>query len=260
MGTSRPNPGTGWHQGSVHWAAFVLLIVLGTAVAMASAPIVTLTTTRAVFSIDAEGSLCSIASNPGGRDYLAAGQPAPLLSVRVAGKLHAPDSAAWDRLTRHLTLRYEGPGVTAVLVAEARLTHVGFELAGVQPAESVELVVWGPYPITISEIIGDTVGVVRDREFALGIQALNVKTLGGYPGREDDLEQGSEADDRGDYPNLPSELSQKQTYRGDTAKGTAFGSVLRAYCRNRDKDRVISNWGHEKYRVPFFSYGGIIGS
>lgn len=241
-------------------AATVVLILLGVASAMATEPVVTLTTVTATFGIDAKGSLCTISRKPDGRECLAAEQPAPVLSVRVAGKLYAPESAVWDRVTRQLTLDYGGAGVTAVLTAHARLTHAVFELVDVQPADRVELVLWGPYPITIGEIIGDTVGVVRDREFAVGIQALNVKTLGGYPGREDDLEQGGESDDRGDYPNLPSELRQKQSFRGDTAKGTAFGSVLQAYCRNRDKDRVISNWGHEKYMVPAIRDGGVVGS
>jgi len=39
----------------------------------------------------------------------------------------------------------------------------------------------GPYPATISETIGETIGVVRGEEFALGIQSLNPKTIGGYP-------------------------------------------------------------------------------
>jgi hypothetical protein len=104
------------------------------------------------------------------------------------------------------------------------------------------------------------VGVVRDKEFAVGIQALNTKTLGGYPARENDIQNEFGADDTGDYPNLPSELRKDSGFRGDTAKRTQFGSVLQAYCRNRDHDRVISNWGQEKYVAPAFQDGGVVGS
>jgi len=41
---------------------------------------------------------------------------------------------------------------------------------------NIELIVWGPYPTTISEIIGETVGVVRGTDYAMGIQAL--ETIG----------------------------------------------------------------------------------
>jgi len=41
----------------------------------------------------------------------------------------------------------------------------------------------------------------------VGIQALNTKTLGGYPSVESDIEpDGATADDTGIYPGLPDEL------------------------------------------------------
>jgi hypothetical protein len=104
------------------------------------------------------------------------------------------------------------------------------------------------------------VGVVRNREFAIGIQALNPKTLGGYPVKPDDIEPDYTREDTGIYPNLPAELKQDQLFRGDTARRTEFGSVLQAFCRNRDRDRIIVNWGHEQYLAPAFNDGGVIGS
>ena len=133
-------------------------------------------------------------------------------------------------------------------------------MVDLQPTNRVELVLWGPYPTTIGDIIGEVVGVVRDPEFAIGIQALNAKTLGGYPTTENDIEADYTADDPGNYANLPAELKKDQLFRGDTARRTEFGSVLQAFCRNRDQDRVIANWGHEKYLAPAFHDGGVIGS
>jgi len=122
------------------------------------------------------------------------------------------------------------------------------------------LVVWGPYPTAISNIIGETVGVVRDKEFAVGLQALNAKTLGGYPVSENDIEPDYGADDPGDYPTLPAELTKGQSFRGDAARRTDYGSVVQAFCRNRDRERVIANWGHEKFVAPPFHDGGVVGS
>jgi hypothetical protein len=59
---------------------------------------------------------------------------------------------------------------------------------------------------------------------------------------------------------LPAALRKAQAFRGDTARRTEFGSVLQAYCRKRDRDRIISNWGHEKYLAPAFHDGGVLGS
>jgi hypothetical protein len=216
-------------------------------------------TRTAAFHIDATGAFGSITLN--GRNYLVPGQPAPVLSVRVAGKLHAASGAAWDATGNTLTLDYDGIGATATVALHAKPTHVTLELTELHTTDLVELVLWGPYPIGIGDMVGEVVGVVRDAECAVGIQALNVKTLGGYPNEESDIEPDDlVADDKGAYPGLPDELKKQQRWRGDTAKATAFGSTLQAYCRNRDRKRVISNWENEKFAALPFDDGGVIGS
>ncbi len=228
--------------------------------AASSGTVITWRTDSATFSLDEGGSISGITRATGGENYLAPGQPAPLLSLRVDGKLHGPKSASWDAANRRLTLRYGMAGLSAVVSVAAKPSHVVFEVQEVQPLERVDLVLWGPYPTTIGEIIGETVGVVRNREFAVGIQALNVKTLGGYPVAENDVEEGWSGDDSGFYPDLPGELLKGQHFRSDTARRTEFGSVLQAYCRNRLRPQVIANWGHPLYGVPPFNDGGVLGS
>jgi len=222
--------------------------------------LVILRTRYATFGVDAVGSLRTLSRNTDGLNYLATGQPSPLLSVRVAGKLHPPDNAAWDAGGKCLCLRFKEAQVEAGVRVEIKPTHVVLELMDIKPMNRVELILWGPYATTIGDRIGEVVGVVRDDETALGIQALNPKTLGGYPTRENDLEADYTADDPGPYANLPAELMKDQLFRGDTARRTEFGSVLQAYCRNRDRDRWIANWGHERYHAPAFKDGGPIGS
>ena len=240
-----------------HWAATLLML---TAFNCAAAkPFVTLQTRNATFGLDETGSLAAISRNADGRNYLAASQPAPLLSVRLDGKLHAPIRATWEAQTRRVTLHY-ATGASAALTAEAKPTHLVFEVVGLQPTNRVELILWGPYPTTIGDIIGEVIGVVRDPECAIGLQALNAKTLGGYPTRENDIEADFTADDLGHYSNLPAALGKDQLFRGDTARRTEFGSVLQAYCRQRDRDRLIDNWGHDPYLAPAFHDGGVIGS
>lgn len=218
-----------------------------------------LPTQHAIFCIDATGALCSIQC--GGRELLAPGQPSPLVSVRIGGTMHTANRARWNVQRTQLTLGFEGTETTATVAVHAKASHVSFELTAINSTAPVELIVWGPYPIGIGDLIGEVVGVVRDADSAVGIQALNVKTLGGYPNEESDIApDGVIADDHGVYPGLPAALREKQSWRGDTARATAYGSSLQAYCRNRDHLRVISNWGHAQYDAPPFADGGVIGS
>jgi hypothetical protein len=160
-----------------------------------------------------------------------------------------------------LTLEYDGIGATAVLAVCSKPTHVTFELTELRTTNDVDLVLWGPYPVAIGDLVGEVVGVVRDSELAVGIQALNVKTLGGYPSQESDIEPDDMvADDPGSYPGLPDALKKEQRWRGDTAKHMPYGSSLQAYCRNRNRQRVIDNWGWEKFVALPFDDGGVIGS
>ena len=219
-----------------------------------------LQTDTATFALNTNGSFCSITAAGSGNNYIPAGQPAPLLQLKIAGVMHAPDRASWDAKSGRLTLYYPEAAATALLKLESKPTHLVFEVLAMQSPQPVELVLWGPYPTTIGDIIGEVVGVVRNPEFAIGIQALNAKTLGGSPAHEDDTENGYGAEDSGHYPDLAPELNQQQSFRGDTARRTAFGSVLQGYCRDRSHDRLIANWGQEKYLAPAWQDGGVIGS
>lgn len=223
------------------------------------ARIVTLKTRMARFNIDATGAFSTISFNS--RNVLASGQAAPILSVRVAGKSYAANRAAWDHKGRLLTLDFDEIGVKAMIKAHAKPTHITFELTALHADQPVDLVLWGPYPTAVSDLVGEVVGVVRDSEVAVGIQALNTKTMGGDASQESDIEPDElMADDTGSYPGLPDELKKQQRWRGNTATRTAFGSTVQAYCRNRDKQRVISNWGNDRFIASAFDDGGVIGS
>jgi hypothetical protein len=196
----------------------------------------------------------------GSTDYLAGGQPAPLLQVRAEGEWHRPQRMTWDAASGRLRLHYGAAGISAGLQVEAKPSHVVFELIAVDPVDRVDLVLWGPYPTTIGEMVGETVGVVRNTEAALGIQALNAKTLGGYPTTEDDVMPMYNIFVGSDYSDIAPDQRDRELYRGDTARPAAFGSVMQAYCRDRSRDRVIQNWGHTHYVAPAFEDGGVVGS
>jgi len=204
------------------------------------------------------GFLKSFQDRKSGQNYLAPKQLAPILSIRVEGKNFLPDSMG--KAGSDMLICYNQTG-TKINVRSCELdTHLTFEIVSVESKYPLELVVWGPYPTTIGQVIGDTVGVVRNSRFAIGIQSLNQKTLGGFPETEDDITPSYSIFDQDSYTDISADFRQERIFRGNTAKGTNFGSILQAYCRNRNNQRVIPNWNYETYTMPAFEDGGVIGS
>ncbi len=215
-------------------------------------------TDRMVIAV--KGGFISKITSLDGRDYLASVQRAPLLSLRIKGTTVQPESMKWIARTGRIVLSYNQGKVRVEIVAVCKPTHISFELVKLTPKKDVDLAIWGPYPTTITKSIGETVGVVHDDEYAVGIQALNAKTLGGYPNTEDDVEPSYDIFASGNLVDVSGEDAMKDLYRGDTAKQTPFGSVLQAYTRDRSKQRIIENWGHKYYVAPPYRDGGLVGS
>jgi len=211
------------------------------------------------FSVNKKGVISGIIDKTTGINYLAIDTIAPLMSVQINNKLLYPESANFNSDSNKFLITYEN-NIEAEIQVEVKPTHLTFELISISQPEDIELIIWGPYPTTINKIIGETVGVVRGDEFALGIQALNPKTLGGYPWKENDCMPQIDILEQDNYSDLSEEGKRHVLYRVEAAKPADFGSTLQAYCRNRNKERVIKNWNHEKYTAPAFEDGGVIGS
>ncbi len=205
-----------------------------------------------------KGQITSLIDSASGKEYLPEGQPAPLLTIRSAGTLYIP--ASMTRNGQKILLDYDKVGVKVEVVVEERMSHITFEVVSVSPLDKVELVLWGPYPTTIKETIGECIGVVRNSDYAIGIQALNPKTIGGYPAKEDDVMPMYDIFDSGNFKDISLDYKGKHIYRGNAATAEKYGSRISAYTRNRSKDRIIENWGHKKYVAPAYQDGGVVGS
>ncbi len=209
-------------------------------------------------SLDSKGRLSGMYDKLNQKEYLLPGQISPLLGIRVDGKYYEPERLSMAE--EELSLHYSVENIVANIRVRVFLDYLSFELIGITSVDLVELVIWGPYNTSVREIIGESVGVVRNGEFALGIQALNVKTLGGYPSQESDIEPAYDIFETGDLVDVDSEWRNKKYYRGQTAKIVDNGSSLQAYTRNRHQARMIENWGHIRYSAPGYDDGGVIGS
>lgn len=221
--------------------------------------IVSLKTDTMQVDVSDNGAITSIKDLTSGVEYLPKNVYSPLLALRIDTTYVNPTSVVWSSENSVLLLNY-GADLSAEVLIKSKGDYYVMEILGVNaPADKhVDLALWGPYPTTISRTVGECVGVVRDSLFAFGIRALNPKTIGGYPSTEDDVDPSFDIFATNSLVDVSD--STKVLYRGQAARHTDFGSVVQAYVRNRDADRVVSMWQHEKFVAPALNDGGVVGS
>jgi hypothetical protein len=207
--------------------------------------------------INSSGKISALIDKKQQRDYLFANSPSPLLQVRSADELLSPQAA---QLNGNLLALDYTEDISLTVKYEEKSSHLTFEIVEAKGFEAIELIVWGPIPTTINQIIGETIGVVRGEEFAIGIQALNPKTLGGFPWLDNDTTPQFDIFEQEDYSDLSEENKRETLYRVEAAKPEDFGSTLQAYTRNRLNERIVPNLDHDFYLSPVYADGGIIGS
>ncbi|ANE53486.1 hypothetical protein [Flavisolibacter tropicus] len=207
-----------------------------------------------------EGELTELTDLKMQKNYLYRNEVAYLLNIKIDDKIIHPNALLWHGKSSLISLSYPGNIQAQIKVAQ-NSSYVSFEMVKISNADHIQLVQWGPYPTTIGETIGEVVGVVRNKDFAIGIQALNVKTLGGNTTIDNDIQPAFEGFTNGNIVDISKDQQNKQMFRGDVAKPMPYGSSLQAYCRNRNTDRVIENWSHARYIAPAYTEdGGVVGS
>ncbi len=184
--------------------------------------------------------------------------PKSIMAVKVNGELEYPASFENREGEGAILLSYPKNGIEATVQVIKKDRYTTFELTSITRENDIELVLWGPFETNINETIGETVGVVRNKDFSIGIQALNKRTLGGYPTNEDDSTPSYDIFGTTSLVDISDSLNI--LYRGHTALPKDFGSALQAYTRNRNKERVVATMGHEHYMAPSYGDEGIIGS
>ncbi len=208
-------------------------------------------------SINDKGAISQFVDIKSNKDYCSKDSISYLMSIRINNKIIPPQSAELKGDTVYLG--YVGD-IEAQIKVEQKKTHISFDLLSITQNDIIELIIWGPYATTIDQIIGETVGVVQGEEYAIGIQSLNIKTLGGYPWQESDCMPEFDIFEQEDASDMSSEGKRQVLYRIEAAKPTLTGSSLQAYCRNRNKDRIVENLKHQHFVAPKYNDGGIIDS
>lgn len=194
----------------------IFLSWLFTAVSWAQ---ISFTADELLLKIDNAGQVTHLGNLRTNANYLSKDTTCFLLSLVVDGKNLSPAQVTYQNATGKLALRFN-EGFTVDVVVSKKKSHLVFEIVKAEPAKKIEAVIWGPYPTVVSSIVGEVIGVVRQKDLALGLQVLNIKTLGGA------------------MPN-----QEGSTFsRGLAAVNRPWGSSLQAYSINRDRERTVDAW------------------
>ncbi|CAN5378294.1 hypothetical protein BH09GEM1_BH09GEM1_05400 [soil metagenome] len=217
-------------QVNARWVTVLLALALAaTAVASAHAQ-ASVKAGALALRLNARGEVTSLLNTAFGKDFRYAGSAAPLMTLVSAGARYLPTSMSSAKTSGGtlLTVRYAQAAVRIGIRVRQEAQYLALEIVSAEPAGKVDAVIWGPYPTTIGTTVGEVIGVVRDGQVALGLQVLNMKTLGG------------------DLPN-----DEGSTWaRGIAARQTPWGSTLQAYAINRDRARVVDAWGGNYRNMP----------
>ena len=240
-------------------AGLVLFIMLGvSSIGTPLTPGETITAGDLTLSLNAEGRITGLyEGDTGGANHRANGRSTPLLSLVVEESPGAPVSTGTDVHYRSQSWRYttrtaetgetargsylfrfsDRIEVTVEVVQKPGYATLEVTAIANPEGKDVRLVLWGPLATDISAHVGETVGVVSDRDFAVGLVGVNARTLGGWP--QQYPQTGLEAEAVGD-------AGQGGACRYDfavcAALPTTFGSMLQAYTRDYSVERVFKAW------------------
>ncbi len=191
-------------------------------------------------SLSKQGSVTELSNLSTGKNYISTDTLSPLITLVSKNIRYQPSSMNYDKVQKKITLGFKEAGVSIDIRTTSKSTHLVLEIIKAAPESKIDAIIWGPYPNIIAKTIGEIIGVVRDGEVSLGIQVLNVKTMGG------------------DYPS-----AEGSTWaRGIAAVSSIWGSKLQAYSINRDHNRFVDAWGGLYKNMPVKALKGetVVGS
>ena len=216
-------------------ASTVLLILAFISLNIASLAQVTFNTESFRLGLNNKGIVTELTDIKNQVNY-AADETAFLVGVKVGGS-HL-DPVGFKAQGEQLTYLFP-EDLSVTLKVQNKGNFLRLELVSVSEKQKIEAILWGPFLTTIGETVGEFVGVVRNQVYAIGIQALNVKTTG-----------GALIDDQGFV-----------APRGSAALVQEYGSSLQAFCIDRTRPQMIEVWnGFGNTEVVANSEFGLEGS
>ncbi len=222
-----------------------------------------LSTQYADIKLNQEGFICEIIDHRTGKNYIPERDFSPLLALYDGKGYLNPIRLEMEGNRLLLTFPNQSE---AVVTQEVKDGYIRLCLESLSHRDSIEAIAWGPYSTTISQYVGETVGVVRDSLFAIGVHPLEISTTEGVPHLGDDATGGF-------YINplpgqsVPDELKDKighqvtdidvnregdlpeyiRQIRGNAAVARPYGSDIQFFARDWRKDKIVDLYGRKQF-------------
>ena len=147
-----------------------------------------LSTQYADLKVNNKGFICQIVNKQNGKNYLPEEKPSPILALYDGKKYILPTHLQVEPNKWIITFENQSQAIITKDIKEN--SYIRLSLESLTNRDSIQAITWGPYATTISQYIGETIGVVRDTSFAIGVQALDLFTTEGKPELGDDAGGG----------------------------------------------------------------------
>ncbi len=245
------------------------LLPLCMAATCLSASAVDLKTRFATFRVDKKGYIVKMTNLQTGKDYVPKGHPSPIIQLYDGKDYLAPIKLAANG--NRWLLTFSNGSVATVSYADEG-TYIRMQLEALTKRDHIQAICWGPYATTLSKYIGETVGVVRDGEFAIGVQPLQISTSEGRPHLGDDASGGYyvrplpgqtvpeeyqdkigqqvadiNVNEKGDMPEYI------RLIRGNAAVERDYGSDIQFFSRDWRTARTVDLYGRRQHIVSLDS-------
>ncbi len=186
------------------------------------------TTLRCV--LDETGRLTALTDRRSGINYVPDGHAGYLIRLKMTNRQELPPQRM-QRKGDQIWLDFAN-GLKLELRVDVQPDYLSFHFLRCSDTKQINALLWGPMNTSIRDTIGEVVGVVRNANFAIGIQTLNTKTIGGKQKDED----GTTASFAG--------------ITGSTATAELHGSSLQAFCLNAALPRQVDVLHMKANSVP----------
>ncbi|SMC91912.1 hypothetical protein [Pedobacter nyackensis] len=118
------------------------------------------------------------------REFSPTDKPSPVMSLYDSKKnvYYQPTSATFTKASQTMVLKYPNGSVAKISIVPKK-KYFKLTLQSLSPRNGIDVIQWGNYHTSITNLMGEIIGVARDTSktvnYAIGILALNDKTLSG---------------------------------------------------------------------------------
>ncbi|UKJ09283.1 hypothetical protein [Solitalea lacus] len=191
--------------------------------------------------IDKRGYITSMVNTSSQKEFSPIDKPSPLLCLYSSVKdvYYYPQRAVYNVKYQKLVLQYKNGSTATVSIIPKNGKYFRLELLSLTNRKDIDNVQWGPIHTSITNLMGEIIGVSRDTSdavnYAIGMLALNDNTLGGTSktiGDAAPFQYIIHTPDAKRYP-LPSHLHEGQVFSlgGNGISDVAFYAHKEPYYR-----------------------------